>query len=184
MPLGVCLLRSVAVGLHSSRIVTGNLDGTIQVCDASTGNPIGSPIKGHKDLVYAVTLSTDERHIASGSADGTVRVWDSVTGEAICEPLVGHTGRVIAVAFSPENARIVSGGADHAVRLWSADTGEAIGEPLLGHTGRVLDVAVNQMGPASYLVVRRALWDMGRGYGEAAPEYVGGQHISGVLGSR
>ena len=66
---------SVAFSPDGKRIVSGDLDETVRLWDAATGNPIGQPIAGHTDRVWSVAFSPDGRGILSGGSDGTVKVW-------------------------------------------------------------------------------------------------------------
>ena len=100
------------------RIVSGGVDGTVRVWDATTGEPIGAPLSGHATTVASVAFSPDGRHIVSGSADKTLRVWDAGTGQQVGPPLAGHTHTVKSVAFSPDGTRIASASEDPTVRLW------------------------------------------------------------------
>ena len=64
---------SVAFSPDGRRIVSGSYDGTVQVWDAATGQPVGAPLAGHTGSVVSVAFSPDGRRIASGSLDNTVR---------------------------------------------------------------------------------------------------------------
>ncbi|MBX6751745.1 MAG: hypothetical protein IRY85_19165 [Micromonosporaceae bacterium] len=80
-------------------VVSGGHDQMVWIWDAATGVPIGAPLTGHTELVYAVAIGRagDRDVIVSGGFDGTVRIWDAVTGDLIGEPLIGHTGVVLGV---------------------------------------------------------------------------------------
>ncbi|MDT2006701.1 hypothetical protein FXW78_22650 [Rhodococcus opacus] len=59
--------------------------------DALTGEPIGSPMRGHTSvMVSSITVTNDGRFIVSGGADQTLRFWDAATGEPVGEPLKGR----------------------------------------------------------------------------------------------
>ena len=65
---------------------SGSWDDTVRLWDATTGHPIGEPLR-HDNSVMSVAFSPDGRRIASGSCDKTVRLWDVATGHPIGEPL-------------------------------------------------------------------------------------------------
>ncbi len=67
--------------LDSARIVSGSSDGTAQVWEVSSGEPLVM-YRGHQGRVYSVAWSPNGRWIASGGEDKTVRVWDALNGEA------------------------------------------------------------------------------------------------------
>lgn len=103
----------------------GRGDHTVRVWDLATGEPVGSPFKGHRSwaLGLAAGQLSDGRPIvvSGGYEDQTVRVWDLATGKPVGEPFVDHRGLIEAVALTRLNGRpmAVSGGDDGKIRLWS-----------------------------------------------------------------
>ena len=109
-------ISSVAFSKDGAKIVSGSLEKSVQVWDASTGATL-QQLNGHTDRVNSVAFSHDGIHIVSGSDDKSVRVWDASTGAAL-QQLNGHTGLVRSVAFSNNDTHIVSGSDDRSVRVW------------------------------------------------------------------
>ena len=112
-------VRSVVYSPDGRYIVSGSLDETIRIWDASTQLQIGKPLTGHTNSVRSVAYSPDGRHIVSGSGDNTIRIWDVLTQRQIGNPLTGHTNSVTSVAYSPDGQHIVSGSADRTIRIWN-----------------------------------------------------------------
>ena len=82
----------MAFSPDGGRIVSGSDDHTVRLWDATTGQPIGEPLTGHKgDGVAAWRSAPTGSRIVSGSDDSTVRLWDATTGQPIGVPLEGHT---------------------------------------------------------------------------------------------
>ena len=79
---------SVAYSADGSRIVSGAVDKTSRVWDATTGELIRK-LEGHSEGVRSIAFSADGSRIVSGSLDKTSRVWDATTGELI-HTLEGH----------------------------------------------------------------------------------------------
>jgi WD40 repeat protein/serine/threonine protein kinase len=167
-------VRSVAFSLQG--ILASGGDSTVRLWDATTGKPIGQPLKGHTSWVNSVAFSPDGTMIASASADTTIRLWNAENGAPIGQPLEGHTATVWSVAFSPDGMMIASAGEDGTVRVWDTITGDEIGQPLMGHKGIVYAVAFSPDGrilasAGADATVR--LWDAmtGQPIGEPLVEY-------------
>ena len=80
-------------------IVAGSGDGTVQILDALTGEPIEGVVTGATGPLWsmaATTLADGRAVVFSGGADGTVRRFDAATGVPMGQPIVGHSGRVLA----------------------------------------------------------------------------------------
>ena len=60
------------------KLVSCSEDKTVRVWDASTGEPIGSPLAGHTDWVRQVEF-IDADTVVSSSDDGTTRAWNVAT---------------------------------------------------------------------------------------------------------
>ena len=136
-------ITAVAFSSDGTRIVSGSLDKSVRVWDASTGVEL-KELRGHTSLVFSVVFSSDGTRIVSGSDDKSVRVWDASTGVEL-KKLKGHTRSVNSVVFSSDGMRIVSGSDDKSVRVWDALTGVELKE-LRGHTSSVFSVAFSNNG--------------------------------------
>ena len=71
--LGVCFDKT------GKKLASCSADQTIMVWDATTGEPIGSPLAGHNAPVTQVEF-IDANTVVSSSNDGTTRAWDVATG--------------------------------------------------------------------------------------------------------
>ena len=72
-------VNAVAISPDGKRIVSGSVDKTLRLWDATTGQPLGQPFTGHASLVSSVAFSPDGKRIVSGSTDNTLRLWDAVS---------------------------------------------------------------------------------------------------------
>ena len=137
----------------------------MQLWDADIGKPVGSPLVGHDDWVYAVAYSPNGHTIVSGSRDDTLIVWDARTRQRI-RTLKGHTDDVWSVAFSSDGKRIASGSKDKAIIIWDSRTGEQLHQ-LRGHNNTVWAVQFspnnnNLLASSGYDRTVR-LWDIQQG---------------------
>ena len=108
-------------------------------------------LKGHKDIVHAITFSPDGHRLASGSADGTIILWDIENQQANAIPqsiLSGHKGDVNTLAFSPDGKWLASAGSDSTVRLWDFRKGVPSQSSfvLAKHEGPVYSLAFSPSG--------------------------------------
>ncbi|MEG3983143.1 CHAT domain-containing protein [Microcoleus sp. T3B2] len=139
-------VTSIAISPDGKRIASGSWDKTIRLWDATTGQPLGQPLKGHKAGVTSVAISPNGKLIVSGSSDKTIRLWDATIGQPVGKPLEGHEESISSVAFSPDGKRIASGSWDKTIRLWNVTTGQPLGKPLEGHKAGVISVAFSPDG--------------------------------------
>jgi len=91
-------------------------------------NPIPQVIrtfKGHKDKIYAVSITPDGYWAISASRDKTCILWDMKTGR-IAKVLYGHTGEVSAVSITPDGRMAISASSDKTCILWDLKTGKVL----------------------------------------------------------
>ncbi|KIK46471.1 hypothetical protein CY34DRAFT_800323 [Suillus luteus UH-Slu-Lm8-n1] len=129
------------------RMVTGSMDGTLQIWDLQNGTSMGGLFEGHRDGVQAVAISPDERRIVSGGRDNTIIIWDVESKQMVLDDpsLMKHKSWVLSVCFSPDGKRVASGSEDKTVTVWDAETGAAL-KTLKGHRNSVFSVAFSPDG--------------------------------------
>ena len=103
-------------------ILTGSMDGTARIWDATTGD--NTLTVTHTDPVIAVAWSPDGHHILTGSRDRTARIWDATTGDNTLT--LTHTNWVGTVAWSPDGHHILTESGDGTARIWDATKGEQV----------------------------------------------------------
>ena len=118
---GVC---SLAISPNGRWVASAEDEGTVKVWDAQSGRLIHE-LKGHSDVVSAVSFSSDGRWLASCSRDQTVRIWDAVIDgppntplERVVTTLRGHTDAVRSVTFSPNVRWLASASFDITICIW------------------------------------------------------------------
>jgi WD40 repeat protein/tetratricopeptide (TPR) repeat protein len=116
-------------------LVTAGNDGTAQVRDTATGQPLAPPLK-QGTAINGVWFSPDGRQVLTASNDGTVQVSAAATGQPVAPPLL-HGQAVDSAAFSPDGHRVltwaVAPGGSRVLRLWDmapAETAPRARDPL------------------------------------------------------
>jgi len=130
---------------------------------------IVATLKGHTEIVYAVTFSPDGKSLVTGSFDKTVKLWETATGKetkTFTGP-AGHQNLVLSVAFSPDGRFLASGAADNTAKIWDvAKAGSEAPYKNLAHANLVDAVAFNpagtQLATGSHDGTVR-IWDVAKG---------------------
>jgi hypothetical protein len=119
------------------RLITAGDDHTAQVWNASTGEPVGPPLK-LAGPVFRASFDNDGQRVLTGSADGIAQVWNALTGEARTSPME-HGGKIVRASFSPDGRQVLTLGEKPMARIWDASSGRL--RFTLEHTNQVLDGA-------------------------------------------
>jgi WD40 repeat protein len=141
---------AVAFSPDGRHLVTGRLNGAVQVWDARTGQPVGTGTLGtHDREIRGIVFTRDGKHLASASPDGEVKLWDATHLDTKQEPRLTLRARIprpsLNVAFSPDGRRLATGGDDNTVKIWDVQTGQEL-QTLRGHSGEVYTVAFSPDG--------------------------------------
>jgi WD40 repeat protein len=98
--------QTLAAGLCNGAGISGNLlsckDSVVQFWEVSSGNPVGTPIKGQNDFIFALAYSPDGITLATGGQDKMVNLWNVSSGEQVGLPMARHLDPVTSLAFSPD----------------------------------------------------------------------------------
>jgi WD40 repeat protein/serine/threonine protein kinase len=126
-------------------LLTGQLEGAVQLWDATTGQPVRTLVT-HEREVRAIVFSPRGGRLATASGDGKVMLWDAtrldVKQEPRLPPLPARVpGPSVNVAFSPDGQRLATGGEGNTVRIWDVQTGREVCSPFRGHSKEVYAVA-------------------------------------------
>jgi len=101
------------------RVVTGGADGTAQIWDTETGQPIGAAMRQQQAVTFA-RFSPDGSCVATASGDfgaNAVRLWDARTGLPLTDPLK-NPALILSLCWSPDSSHLVSAYVGGGVILW------------------------------------------------------------------
>jgi WD40 repeat protein/serine/threonine protein kinase len=118
-------------------------DGSVTVWNAKTGQRI-TTFSAHRQLIYTVAFSADERVLATCSHDKTVNLWEVGTWR-LRKTLAGHKNSVFQATFTADGNTVATASADGQVKLWDASTGVSKAT-LIGHPAPVESIALSPDG--------------------------------------
>jgi len=133
---------TVAFSVDGRLVVSGSLDGTIQVCDLSTGRIIFNAQEEAE--VRACGFMPDGRILVVATGVGRLRLFET-SGFTVSQEILEHRRGVNALAFHPTSPLLATASSDHTLRIFSTATGAQVTE-LSGHHGAVRSCAFSPTG--------------------------------------
>ncbi len=110
------------------QVATASADGTAQVWDIATGEPV-TPDLRHDGPVNRAEFRGDGDSLVTACEDGSVRVWDLNAARPADGPALRmeHGSPVRFAQFSPDGRRVISAGSEGMIRIWDAANGKPVG---------------------------------------------------------
>jgi WD40 repeat protein len=96
--------------------MTGSLDKTIRIWDATLNGTCLRTLEGHLDGIWCLATLPDGLRLVSGSKDDNLKVWNISTGECL-HTLEGHSSWV-SCAVVPSTDIVISGSNDKNIKIW------------------------------------------------------------------
>lgn len=130
----------VAINGKGCIVASGTHDGNVRIWDGDTGASIGSVMRGHRERINSIAISSNGSRIASGGGDG-VFVWDAKR----CIVLAGSlddSNDACSMALSADESRIAVGHTDGDISIYDAHTCRPACRRLRGHMSYVSSVAL------------------------------------------
>ncbi len=107
------------------QLLIGGPDGTVDICDAQTGQSLRK-LSGHTAQVFDACYSSEGDRIATASQDGTARVWDSGTGRLLQTVQAGSdVSPVLRVRFSVKGQLLYTA-VQKSAAIWVVTSGEKL----------------------------------------------------------
>jgi WD40 repeat protein len=110
---------------HQQLLVSGE-QYAIDVLDLRGATVVGE-LRGHKDMITAISVLPDGQRAVSASVDGTVRLWSLAELGELCV-LQGHLGGVWAVSSVPGGRHVTSAGNDGYLIVWDTESRRAVAQ--------------------------------------------------------
>jgi WD40 repeat protein len=117
--------------VDGGRIVTAATDGTVQIWNADSGQPVQPPVHVAVPEHPNFAFSHDGRLVAVGDFyHCTVQLWNAATGQISGQPMkLDDCGNLGGLSFSPDGHHLIVG-YDDGLRLWNVDTSRLEGKPM------------------------------------------------------
>jgi WD40 repeat protein/serine/threonine protein kinase len=92
--------------------------------------------KGHRDRIFSIRFSPDQKMVVTGSWDSNLRLWDVETGKELAV-LTGHKAALLNCAFSPDGRTLASKSDDRTIKFWNLATFREVASIPLDYTGSI-----------------------------------------------
>jgi len=159
VPLGDLSARAAAFAPDGTSVITGLLDGRLQLWDARTGALLRD-LQGTASRSVAIRADSHLALVPAG--DKSAALIDLATGRQV-RLLEGHGRQVSSVAFAPEGTLAATGGADRSILVWESGTGALVKRIEVGSNITSLDFGPRGLIASGHADGSLAVWDSASG---------------------
>lgn len=143
-------IETVKFSPNGNFLVTGSVDGIIEVLEPSTGKlktdlayQAEENFMIHTESVVSLAFSKDSELLASGSKNGQVKVWKLLNGNCLRKYDAAHGESVTSLLFGKDPSHIISAGKE--IKVFGLKSGKKLKE-FSGHNGAVTDMILSRDG--------------------------------------
>ncbi|MEL6559186.1 MAG: WD40 repeat domain-containing protein [Bacteroidota bacterium] len=113
--------RAIAVNFRKEEFAVGYSDHAIRIFDWNDYS-LKKEIKAHKNSVFTLKYSPDEKYLLSAGRDAHLKIWNSDNDYAAHESIIAHMYAINNLHFSPNGKHFVTCSMDKSIKVWDAET--------------------------------------------------------------
>lgn len=111
--------RTIAINYRNDEFAVGYSDHSIRIFDWNDFK-LKKEIRSHKNSVFTLKYSPDEKFLLSAGRDAHLKVWDAENDYTAVESVVAHMYAINDLYFSPNGKHFVTCSMDKSVKVWDA----------------------------------------------------------------
>lgn len=132
-------VASLGVSADGARLALGFENGSFQILNAATGQPLLGPVQAFHGIrvgkeriatVTALAFTPDGKRLVLGDTDGKLRFFDAGSGMPQGKPVPGHSSLIEAIAFTPDGQHLITSTQDGGLYQLNPATGTPRGDRL------------------------------------------------------
>jgi WD40 repeat protein len=120
---------------RDGRFLAFTVNSTCSLWDV-TAHRLAWTATGHRDRIFAVRFSSDQKMVATASWDSNARLLDVATGKELAV-LSGHRAGLLNCIFSPDGRTLATKSDDRTIKFWNIATFREVGSIQLNYAGQV-----------------------------------------------